>query len=142
MFIAHGIFQVKDSDHQNIIIVDATGPFNHQAVHIYRQQIVDRLPNINGYWAQLNIANQNCLYTPEAELELLSLTAFKRENGMRFAAVLFKECLCKTLIEEKIKKFYYTHNIICKIFLDQNEAMHWLTNSLNQANNTPQATCA
>jgi len=142
MFIAHGIFQVKDTLNPNIIIVDATGPFNLQAVQAYHQQIVDKLPSFTGYWAQLNIANQNCLYTPEAELELIKLTNFKSKNNLRFAAILFKNCLCKTLIEEKIKAFYSKHNIICNIFSDQDDAMHWLTTSLNHINNNSQPNCA
>lgn len=142
MFIAHGNFQVKDSDHPNIIIVEATGPFNIQAVHIYRQQVLDKTANINGYWGQLNTANQNCLYTPEAAQELQNLTVLKKEQGLRFAAILFKDCLCKTLIEEKIKMFYDRNNIVYEIFSDQNDAMHWLATSLNQANQIPQSTCA
>ena len=142
MFIAHGTFQVKDTHNPNIIIVDATGPFNLQAVQVYHQQIVDKLPSFTGDWAQLNIANQNCLSTPEAELELLNLTTFKSKNGLRFAAVLFKDCICKVWVAEKIEKFYTKHNIICKIFSDQSKAMHWLTTSLDQTNNTLQSSYA
>ena len=100
------------------------------------------MPSFTTHWAQLNIINQNCLYTPDAEKKLHALTVLKSQNGLKFVAVIFNECLCEMVLEEKIKNFYQSQGVVCQFFINENEAMQWLITELHALDDFSSVTCA
>jgi len=130
MFDSHGKFIISYKD--NIIEVQASGPFNLEAVKCYEEAVVEAVRQISNPWGQIIFMHHNCLYTPEAEEEMQRFTKLRKELGLKTIALVFTDHTAMFLIRDKISSFYRQQDIPCEFFTDKTEAYKWLNTQLQQ----------
>ena len=128
MFDSHGEFIVSYQD--NIIEVEATGPFNLKAVKRYEEDVVEAVTHIHSPWGQIVFMHQNCLYTPEAEKEMHKFSKLRKRLGLSAIVLVFIDHQAMFLIKDKISEFYLQHDIPCEFFTQKVEASEWLSQQL------------
>lgn len=129
MFLLHGEFNVSFTE--KILYVEACGPFNLEAVKGYAADIEalgDKLP---GYWGQLNIMQGNCLFTPDAALELNALIKRRLELGLCCIAFIIPDIQAKVIMHQQLVAAYQTVSIKCEFFEQRSEAELWLSQQLS-----------
>ncbi|NQZ30303.1 MAG: hypothetical protein HRU06_03470 [Oceanospirillaceae bacterium] len=128
MFDSHGKFIV--SLQGNILRVDASGPFNHEAVDCYQEDVIAALKSLSGPWGQLILMHANCLYTPEAEERMYHFSQLRKELGLKAIALVFVDQDAMFIVKDKISSFYKNIDITYHFFTQQLLAEQWLATQL------------
>ena len=138
MFESHGRFVVCRQG--NILKVDATGPFNHEAVENYQEDVVDAIKYLDEPWGQLILMHENCLYTPQAAQAMYHFAKLRRELGLVAIALVFIDKNAMLIVQDKISDFYQGLKIPYQFFYNREEGTHWLKNKLLSASQSQQPT--
>ncbi|OUS39434.1 hypothetical protein A9R01_01600 ['Osedax' symbiont bacterium Rs2_46_30_T18] len=134
MYPAHGLHKIELKD--NILTVEARGPFNDEQVQNYQAQLQHTLGNICGPWGQLNLLHQDCLFTPQAERAMYQTIEFRKQRGVCAIAVVFITPGPNSITEQQLTRIYQHFNIAHAYFINENDALIWLNTQLamQQAN--------
>ena len=134
MYSAHGLHKIEFKD--NILTVEARGPFNDQQVQKYQAQLQDALAEVCGPWGQLNLLHQDCLFTPQAELQMHQATELRKRRGICAIAVVFINGGQNSIVEQQLSRIYQQCHIPHGYFSDADAATAWLKAQLamQQAN--------
>lgn len=128
MFDSHGKFVVTQQG--NVLKVDASGPFNHEAVDCYQEDVVAAIKNIDGPWGQLILMHANCLYTPKAEERMYHFSKLRKDLGLKAIALVFIDKNTMFIVKDKIADYYKNLDIAYEFFTQRNHAEQWLTTQL------------
>ncbi|EPJ52201.1 MAG: hypothetical protein OFPI_14760 [Osedax symbiont Rs2] len=124
MYSAHGLHKIELQD--NILTVEARGPFNDQQVQKYQAQLQGALANVSGPWGQLNLLHRDCLFTPQAELQMYQATELRKRRGICAIAVVFINGGQNSIVEQQLSRIYQQCNIPHGYFSDADTATAWL----------------
>ena len=104
-FTEHGVFEVKIED--NILLVDATGPFNEELIIQY-EKALESCINIleTSKWNQIITLHQFSLFTPEAEQRLTQSLKNRRSRRLVACVVVLKNIEGESLIKEQMSRCY------------------------------------
>ncbi|MDP7592175.1 MAG: hypothetical protein QF552_05645 [Litorilituus sp.] len=124
-FSAHGSYSIEREN--NILLIDAQGPFNeitakkyHQDIEIYTKQM-SNIP-----WGSLISFKGNGVFTPDAEQNLIDTTRFRIQNGMVAIAAVITNSPYADILQMQLQRIYQTCCIQFNFFSDQDNAKLWL----------------
>ncbi len=110
-----------------IILVDAVGPFNDDAVKKYARDLSTFAEKLAPTpWALCAVFRNECLFTPDAEAELTAVTQWRKEMGMSVVAVVFKEVKERTILQAQMERVYKTTDLQYDFFNEKCDALSWL----------------
>jgi len=134
---AHGHYQLNFQD--NILYVEARGPFNKEVLQNYHQDMKDIIQkNKTKNWGVLAVFYGNSILTPEAESALIKVTKYRAKNGMIAHANVFKESIHADLQQTQFSRIYQTAKVHSHFFSDEQSAKNWLSQYLDsQEKKTP-----
>lgn len=126
-FREHGQFDIETID--NVVIVDAKGPFNKEVIPLYRQAMKDAIASFSGQkWQQIIVIRETSLFTPEAEKALLKTLAYRKSLGLNASAVVMLDCDAVALTKQQLTRCYNRYDIEHDFFDSIEEAKQWLAN--------------
>ena len=129
--MAHGSYDIKIED--NILIVNARGPFNELLVQQFDRDIKGSIEHFKGkVWGSLVTYYGNGIFTPEAEEELVSITRYRVKHGMIVNASVFLESQHADLQQMQLRRVYQSCNVTFHSFSDSDSAKQWLQRYLEQ----------
>jgi len=128
---SHGVYQVKIKG--NLLFLEATGPFNLQYVDDLMATMGRDIKKMDDHWGQMTIFHNNSLFVPDALQKLKSSMYARKENGLKYVAVVLLDPQCSFVIKEQISEIYQSAQIPFKFFEDCPAAENWLTTTLNKA---------
>lgn len=124
-FPPHGHFDVSLED--NILVIDAFGPFNEQAVHNYESKLKQILNDLEGkQWSQITIVHGFSLGTGIAEKELTESIKYRKSIGLEAAAVVLENVEGLSLMKTQLGRCYVECGIPFKFFEEFSIAKNWL----------------
>lgn len=124
-FEEHGIFRLQIED--NILHVDATGPFNEELINNYNKSLESCIQRLeNDSWNQIIVLHKMSLFTPEAEIALTKTLIERKSRGLDSCAVIINDVDCKLLIKEQPGHCYDKANIRYDFFKSIDDAVKWL----------------
>jgi hypothetical protein len=130
---AHGRYVIEQKN--NILLVDAQGPFNEITVEKYHQDIKQLIENMNGEsWGSLITFRGNSVFTPEAETQLRETTLYRQKKGMIAIAVVILNSAYADIQQMQLQRIYHDCQIEFHVFSDSNSATDWLNGFVEQAN--------
>lgn len=109
-FAEHGEFEVKVED--NILFVDATGPFNEELVKQYEKCLelcIQKLEKAK--WNQIISLHKYSLFTPEAEHKLTQTLKNRKERGLVASVVVLHNTEGESLIKAQMSRCYESADI-------------------------------
>lgn len=128
-FQTHGQYSIKIED--NIIIVDAEGPFNDELINAYQADYRSAMSQVcEKYktWSQIIYLYHDSLLTPEAEEELTKLNVAKNAQGLTHGAVIFVDTEGSNLLATQFQRIYDKAGITVVFTTDLGDAKMWLKN--------------
>lgn len=131
MFHAHGEHSVSLTD--DILTVEAKGPFNIEQIACYQEALKSVLSDVKPPWAQLNLLHKDCLFTPQGEKDLADSIQLRKDYGLCAIAVVFVDSGLHTIAEQQLKKVYSEHNINYDCFDNKEQALKWLKQQIAKA---------
>jgi len=131
MPMSHGVYQVKIK--ANVLMLEATGPFNLQYVNDLTTTMQREIEKMDDHWGQMTIFHNNSLFVPDALQKVKSSMYHRKENGLKYVAVVLLDPQCSFVIKEQISEIYQSAQIPFKFFDDYPTAESWLTTTLNKA---------
>ncbi len=130
--LAHGSYLIEQSN--NILLVEAKGPFNETTAEKYHQDIKSLTKNMTGEpWGLLITFSGNSVFTPEAEEQLKETTRYRQKKGMiAIAAVILNSAYADTQ-QMQLQRLYHYSQLEFHVFSDSESATAWLNTLLAQA---------
>ncbi|MCW8833181.1 MAG: hypothetical protein OQK09_02440 [Colwellia sp.] len=133
-YSAHGSYSIEQDN--NILLVDAQGPFNevtakkyHQDIEIYTKKMS------NSPWGSLISYKGNGVFTPDAEQSLIETTHYRMENGMIAVAAVINDTAYADILQMQLQRIYQSCQIQFHFFSDSSNAKLWLDNFINEHTN-------
>ena len=127
----HGTFAIQVE--QDILLVDAKGPFNMETISDYQLALADAIDSFQGQpWQQIIIMREESIFTPEAVEEMVKVSNYRKARGLIFSAVVFIDSNARTLIEHQLKGIYQQTGISYQFFDDVDTARQLLANNMAQ----------
>ena len=129
-----GSYKLSKTD--NILIVEAQGPFDEETINQYLHDIKTLVEDIKDKpWGTLAIFSGNGIFTPDAEQALIEITRQRAQNNMIAIATVIKESHQADLQQMQLSRVYQACNISASFFSSEEMAKRWLTSFLdiNQA---------
>lgn len=130
-YSAHGSYSIEKEN--NILLVDAQGPFNditakkyHQDIEIYTKKMNDRP------WASLITYQGNSVFTPDAEQLLIETTHYRIANGMIAIAAVINNTPYADILQMQLQRIYQSCQIQFHFFSDPVNAKVWLDSFINK----------
>ncbi len=124
-FAAHGSYSIEREN--NILLVDAQGPFNeitakqyHQDIEIYTKQMSD------SPWGSLISFRGSGVFTPDAEQNLIDTTRYRMNNGMIAVAAVITDSPFADILQMQLQRIYQTCCVQFHFFSDKDNAKRWL----------------
>lgn len=126
----HGSYTIEQ--HNNILMIDAQGPFNEETTEQYYQDIKLITKKMSGSpWASLVSFTGNSVFAPEAEYKLIETTQYRVDNGMvAVAAVIFNSAYADVL-QMQLQRIYQSCGIQFNFFSNADHAKNWLDSFIN-----------
>lgn len=126
----HGSYTIEQ--HNNILMIDAQGPFNEETTEQYYQDIKLITKKMSGSpWASLVSFTGNSVFAPEAEHKLIETTQYRVDNGMvAVAAVIFNSAYADVL-QMQLQRIYQSCGIQFNFFSNADHAKNWLDSFIN-----------
>lgn len=123
---AHGVFTVEKQG--GILFVDGRGPWNEEAAHAYKQELVDAANSMGeSPWAILVVMHGLCLLTPETEAEFIKLTRHRMSLGMTSTALVLSDTQGRKMTENQFSRIYAEAGLSDFAFFETaEEAYSWL----------------
>jgi hypothetical protein len=124
IFIEHGIFEVKVEG--NLLLVDATGPFNEELIKSYQHALERCISHLeDSTWNQVITLHQLSLFTPEAENLLIKTLLNRKSRRLVACGVIVEGTECKTLLKEQLSRCYSNAGVQHQFFRTIDEAKIW-----------------
>ena len=128
MFLPHGKYRIELKN--NVMLVEAKGPFNIEVVKQYTQQVAATLSQLILPWGQVVILHQDSLFTPEAEQLMYKTVEDRKENGLVASAVIINGSTSQFIIEQQVAKIYQASKVNYQFFDDECVARAWVDEAL------------
>ena len=123
VFEKHGVYSLKVIG--QVLIVDATGPFNDELVVCYNNALEACIQQLeSSCWGQIVTLHEQSLFTPDAERTLNSSLKRRKERGLRASAVVCKSPY--SLVQSQIDRIYSSADVIHDFCKGEEEALLWL----------------
>ncbi len=130
---AHGRYAIEQQN--NILLVDAQGPFNEITMEKYHQDIKQLIEKMNGQpWGSLITFRGNSIFTPDAEQQLRETTQYRQKRGMIAIAVVILNSAYADIQQMQLQRIYQDCQIEFHVFSDSNSATDWLNGFVEQEN--------
>jgi len=130
-YSAHGRYIIEQKD--NILLVDAQGPFNEITAEKYHQDIKQLTEKMTGEpWGSLITFRGNSVFTPEAEEQLRETTQYRQEKGMIAIAVVILNSAYADMQQMQLQRIYHDCEIEFHVFSDSESATVWLNGFIEQ----------
>ncbi|GAA0810824.1 hypothetical protein KO495_07200 [Colwellia sp. D2M02] len=124
-FSQHGQYTIEHQD--NILIVDAAGPFNDETAKHYHQDITQLINELSGEaWGSLVTFHGNSIFTPDAEQQLIETTRYRQERGMIAIAVVITNSAYADIQQMQLQRIYRQCRIDFHVFSEVSRAKSWL----------------
>lgn len=124
-FAAHGSYSIEREN--NILLVDAQGPFNEVTVKQYRKDIETYTQKMSaGPWASLISFRGSGVFTPEAEQDLIDTTRYRMDHGMIAVAAVITNSPFADILQMQLQRIYQACGVQFHFFSDQENAKLWL----------------
>ena len=129
-YSAHGSYTIEQQ--QNILLIDAQGPFNEVTTEQYYQDIKLVTKKMSGSpWASLISFKGNSVITPEAEQKLIETTQYRVDNGMVAVAAVIINSPYADILQMQLQRIYQSCSIQFNFFSDTSHAQKWLNSFIN-----------
>ncbi len=129
----HGSYSIKQEE--NILMVDAQGPFNDITAKKYHQDIEDYTQKMSGSpWGSLILYRGNGVFTPDVEQSLIDTTHYRVKNGMIAVAAVINDAAYADILQMQLQRIYQSCQIQFNFFSDSNNAKTWLDSFINEHN--------
>ncbi len=129
----HGTYSIELIN--RVLFVDATGPFNEDAVKNYSTDLKVFTEKLAPEpWALCAVFRNESLFTPEAEDQLTAVTEWRKEMGMKAVAIIFNEIKGLNILKAQMERIYRRADVPYSFFYDNAEAFSWLAKIGYQAN--------
>lgn len=126
----HGSYNLSKTD--NILVVEAQGPFDDITVNQYLNDIKVLIEDIKHEpWATLAIFKGNGIFTPEAEQALIDITRQRMQNNMIAIATVIQQSYQADLQQMQLTRIYQSCNVVFNFFSDASVAKNWLNGFLD-----------
>jgi hypothetical protein len=128
----HGRYHIEQQD--NILLVDAQGPFNEITAAKYHQditQITDQMSQ--AAWGSLITFRGNSIFTPDAEEQLKETTLYRQQKGMVAIAVVILNSAYADMQQMQLQRIYQDCSMDFHVFSDSDSAKVWLDEYIVQA---------
>lgn len=131
-YSAHGQYAIKQQN--NILFVDAQGPFNDVTAAKYHHDITEITNNMTGEpWGSLITFRGNSVFTPEAEKQLIETTRYRIQKGMVAIAVVILNSAYADMQQMQLQRIYQDCCISFHVFTNSHSAHAWLDSYIEQA---------
>ena len=128
---SQGSYIIKQQD--NILLVDAHGPFNEVTAHEYHQDIIHHTENMCGApWGSLITFRGNSIFTPDVEEQLRETTQYRLQKGMIAVAVVILNSAYADTQQMQLQQIYRDFDVSFHVFSDTQIAANWLNNFIPQ----------
>jgi len=122
IFMEHGVFEVRIEG--NLLLVDATGPFNEELIIQYERALEACIHTLEvSQWNQVITLHQLSLFTPEAEQILTNTVINRKSRGLKACAIVLMNVEGESLIKNQMSRCY-----------DHASVKHNYTTSIHDAN--------
>jgi len=129
-YSAHGSYTIEQQN--NILLIDAQGPFNEVTTEQYYQDIKLITKKMSGCpWASLVSFKGNSVFTPEAEQKLIETTQYRVDNGMVAVAAVIINSPYADILQMQLQRIYQSCSIQFNFFSDTKHAQKWLDSFIN-----------
>jgi len=129
-FSAHGNYTIEQQN--NILLIDAQGPFNDVLTEQYHQDIkLITQKMANAPWASLISFKNDGVFTPDAEQKLIETTQYRIENGMIAVAAVIINSPYADILQVQLQRIYQGCGIQFNFFSDAENAQKWLDSFIN-----------
>lgn len=131
-YSAQGSYHIEQQD--NILMVDAQGPFNDVTAEKYHQDITKVTEKMSQTpWGSLITFRGNSIFTPEAEEQLKETTLYRQERGMVAIAVVILNSAYADMQQMQLQRIYQDCQIVFHVFSDIDIAKAWLDDFINES---------
>ena len=129
-YTAHGSIKIKKSD--NVLFIDAQGPFNEVTTNKYQQDIKAIVTQMSDKpWTSLVSFKGNGVFTPDAEQGLTRVTQYRMEHGMIAVAIVIMNEPYADILQMQLQRIYQTCQLKFNFFSEENSAKKWLDSLVN-----------
>lgn len=129
-YSTHGSYTIEQQN--NILLIDAQGPFNEVTTEQYYQDIKLITKKMRGSpWASLVSFTGNSVFMPEAEQKLIETTQYRVENGMVAVAAVIINSAYADILQMQLQRIYQSCSIQFNFFSDAEHAKNWLDSFIN-----------
>ncbi|WP_286265009.1 hypothetical protein [Thalassotalea atypica] len=126
-----GSYQIERQN--NLLVVDARGPFDEEIAIRYQQDIENVTSELNGQpWGILNTYYGNAVFTPEIEKRIIETTKYRITQGLVATAAVFLESAHADVQQMQLRRIYQQYRIPFHVFSDISNAKIWLEQYLTQ----------
>lgn len=109
-----------------VLIVNAWGPWNEEAIAIFQRDMEQALSQLPPRWAFLCYLHGEALLTPEAEVELVRVVAWRRQRGMSAMAIVTDDVTGESIVHAQLLRVYEAASVSSNFFTTEGEALSWL----------------
>lgn len=118
----------------NILLVDAQGPFNEITAKKYHQDIMLHTDKMSREpWGSLITFRGNGIFTPDVEQQLRETTQYRQKRGMIAIAVVILNSAYADVQQMQLQQIYRDCNISFHVFSDTQSATDWLNGFIEKA---------
>lgn len=128
MYLAHGEYKITIK--QNLLILDAKGPFNLEYVNKLIDGIAKTAPHMHKDWGQLTIFHNDSIFVPEAFNAVKDSMKARENAGLKCLAIVLVKAQCSFIIKNQITDIYQSTNLPFKFFEEVELAEQWLRERL------------
>jgi hypothetical protein len=131
-YSAHGRYVIEQKN--NILLIDAHGPFNEVTAKKYHQDIKQLTEQMSDEpWGSLITFRGNSIFTPDAEKQLKETTQYRQKKGMIAIAVVILNSAYADMQQMQLQRIYHHCQIEFHVFSDSESATDWLKGFIEQA---------
>lgn len=111
MFREHGTFTIEVLSN-NIILTDATGPWNQETLKRYFSEIMAYVDMFKGQpWFSIDIHRNETLLSPEALHVVRKILQWKKSTNFQSQTIIYKEHFASTITQEQAQQLFHIYEI-------------------------------
>ena len=127
----HGEYKIEA--HNNILVVDAHGPFTEALSQQYVADMYAACEQFSAQpWGLLVTFYGNSIFSPEAAESLIEVTKFRMQHGMIANACVILESETADLQQVQLQHIYQVCNCVFHVFCDIDAARLWLNDFIEE----------
>lgn len=117
----------------NILIVNAEGPFDEETIQQYLLDSKAATEEIQHQpWAILTTFSGKGVLTPEAEQALINITKERKKNNLMAVTVVIKNNLQADLQQTQLARIYELCHVTANFFSNETTAYQWLNSFMSK----------